>query len=90
MCLAAALGQYAGPVVPARAVASGLVAQEPLPLPEQAVRVLLGPERIESGWWDGADVRRDYYRVELRGGRQAWAYRPVGEQGPLLLQGWFA
>jgi hypothetical protein len=20
-----------------------------------------GPERIESGWWDGRDVRRDYY-----------------------------
>jgi len=23
--------------------------------------LLAGPERIESGWWDGADVARDYY-----------------------------
>jgi protein ImuB len=23
-----------------------------------------GPERIESGWWDGADTRRDYYVAE--------------------------
>ena len=50
----------------------------------------MGPERIESGWWDGADVRRDYYRVQTRTGQQGWAYRQVGEAGPLLLQGWFA
>ncbi|QXI30867.1 Y-family DNA polymerase [Pseudomonas vanderleydeniana] len=79
-----------GPLSQLGPLRPGWLLREPLPLPEQAVRVLLGPERIESGWWDGADVRRDYYRVELRGGRQAWAYRPVGEQGPLLLQGWFA
>ena len=23
--------------------------------------LLSGPERIESGWWDGGDVQRDYY-----------------------------
>jgi protein ImuB len=50
----------------------------------------MGPERIESGWWDGADVRRDYYLVETRSGQQGWAYRAVGEGGPLWLQGWFA
>ncbi|MDH1162213.1 DNA polymerase Y family protein, partial [Pseudomonas otitidis] len=49
-----------------------------------------GPERIESGWWDGDDIRRDYYRVLTHRGQQGWAFRPLGETGPLQLQGWFA
>jgi len=32
-------------------------------------------ERIESGWWDGRDIRRDYYRVADRQGRHFWVYR---------------
>ena len=55
-----------------------------------SARILMGPERIESGWWDGGDVRRDYYLIETRAGQQGWAYRAVGEDGPLWLQGWFA
>ena len=31
-------------------------------------------ERIESGWWDGADVRRDYFICELEHGARGWAY----------------
>ncbi|MBC2658542.1 DNA polymerase Y family protein [Pseudomonas sp. MSSRFD41] len=68
----------------------GWLLVDPQPLDEGAVRIVMGPERIESGWWDGADVRRDYYRVQTRTGQQGWAYRQVGEAGPLLLQGWFA
>ncbi|HBB21736.1 MAG TPA: DNA repair nucleotidyltransferase, partial [Pseudomonas sp.] len=48
-----------------------------------------GPERIESGWWDGADARRDYYRVQTTTGQQGWAFRAL-TGGPLLLHGWFA
>ncbi|MFJ2983294.1 MULTISPECIES: Y-family DNA polymerase [unclassified Pseudomonas] len=52
---------------------------------------LLGQaERIESGWWDGGDVRRDYYRIETREGLRGWAYRDLAQPGPLWLQGWFA
>ncbi|WP_060481985.1 DNA polymerase Y family protein [Pseudomonas sp. NBRC 111119] len=47
-------------------------------------------ERIESGWWDGGDVRRDYYRIETREGLRGWAYRDLSQGGPLWLQGWFA
>jgi protein ImuB len=32
---------------------------EPLPLPKP--EIMQGPERIESGWWDGKGVARDYY-----------------------------
>ncbi len=33
-----------------------------------------GPERIESGWWDGGDVRRDYYRASNPQGAMLWVY----------------
>ena len=34
-----------------------------------------GPERIESGWWDGRDVRRDYYVARTRAGARVWIFR---------------
>jgi len=34
-----------------------------------------GPERIETGWWRGRAVRRDYYRVETDEGRRHWLFR---------------
>jgi protein ImuB len=34
-----------------------------------------GPERIESGWWDGGDVRRDYFVAENPRGETVWIYR---------------
>jgi len=34
-----------------------------------------GPERIESGWWDGKDVRRDYFVAENPQGEIMWIYR---------------
>jgi len=41
-----------------------------------------GPERIESGWWDGRGVARDYYIARQCGGRTPEptpAGRPQGE-----------
>lgn len=68
----------------------GWLLAEPQSVPQGSARILMGPERIESGWWDGADVRRDYYLIQNRAGQQGWAWRAVGEGGPLWLQGWFA
>jgi protein ImuB len=62
----------------------------PIPLRERVERILAGPERIESGWWDGADMRRDYYIIETASHQRAWAFRPAGDDGPFMLQGWFA
>ena len=67
----------------------GWLLAQPIPLRDTHVRILAGPERIESGWWDG-DVRRDYYVVETSQGQRAWAFRPPGEQGAFMLHGWFA
>jgi protein ImuB len=36
-----------------------------------------GPERIESGWWDGRGVARDYYVArQIRGARQCGGRKP--------------
>ena len=76
----------------------GWLLPHPEPLRERGLQVLAGPERIESGWWDG-DVRRDYYLVETGQGQRAWAFRPAGDapatgsfhgDGGFMLHGWFA
>jgi protein ImuB len=40
-----------------------------------ALALLAGPERVESGWWDGNDVQRDYYLACDARGRHLWIYR---------------
>jgi protein ImuB len=57
---------------------------EPQPLEGWDGALITGPERIESGWWDGHDVRRDYYVARSRAGVRLWIFRerPPG-------QGWF-
>jgi protein ImuB len=50
--------------------------------------LLHGPERIESGWWDGGDVRRDYYRASNRRGAMLWVYQDLRSQA-WYLQGVF-
>lgn len=68
----------------------GWLLAAPQRLPESGVQLLGQAERIESGWWDGGDVRRDYYRIETREGLRGWAYQDLAAPGPLWLQGWFA
>lgn len=63
---------------------------QPVPLRDPQPRILSGPERLESGWWDGADARRDYYVLETGQGQRAWAYAPPGEREGWMLHGWFA
>jgi len=61
-----------------------------IPLRGPAPRILAGPERIESGWWDGGDARRDYYVVQTRNGQRAWAFLAAGASDGWMLHGWFA
>ena len=35
-------------------------------------------ERIESGWWDGEDLRRDYHVARSASGVRYWVYREHG------------
>jgi len=54
---------------------------QPLPCHDGRLKLTSGPERIESGWWDGGDASRDYYVAEDRNGAQLWVYcdRASGE-----------
>lgn len=47
-----------------------------------------GPERIETGWWRGKSIRRDYYRVETDGGSRFWVFRQL-DDGQWFLHGCF-
>ncbi|ULU23620.1 Y-family DNA polymerase [Dyella terrae] len=62
----------------------------PRPLRGPPPEVLAGPERLETGWWDGGDIRRDYYVVRTTQGQCAWVFCAPGEQGNWMLHGWFA
>jgi protein ImuB len=69
--------------------------EEPLSLAEafaQSPWILRdGPERIESGWWDGGDVRRDYFIAQTPAGGLAWIFRdPRSTDAEWRLHGWFA
>ena len=42
---------------------------------EHVIKSSWGPERIETGWWRGPHVERDYYRVETATGQRFWLFR---------------
>lgn len=64
----------------------------PRRLAEGEFTLLAGPERIESGWWDGAEARRDYFIARTSEASLAWVYRERGAQagGGWFLHGLFA
>ena len=47
---------------------------QPREIARQAKR-LRGPERIETGWWDGREVMRDYFETRAEDGLRLWVYR---------------
>lgn len=63
--------------------------EPPRRLAEGEFVLLAGPERIESGWWDGAEARRDYF-IARTGQSLAWIYRErsAGKCGTRP-EGWF-
>ena len=58
------------------------------------LQLLAGPERIESGWWDGGeavgDLRRDYFIALSADAGWLWIYRECRAPGGWFLQGVFA
>jgi protein ImuB len=52
----------------------------PSTLAEKYQRMILDdrsiePERLEGGWWDGNDIRRDYYAIRVERGQRVWIYQ---------------
>jgi protein ImuB len=48
---------------------------EPRELSLTRPELLRGPERIETGWWDGHEVTRDYFVARDAQGVRLWIYR---------------
>jgi protein ImuB len=46
-----------------------------LPRRRGALQLLSGPERIETAWWDGGDIARDYYVARDIHGVRLWIFR---------------
>ncbi len=53
---------------------------------EQPLELLAGPERIESGWWNGREAMRDYFVARSRNRALLWIYR---ERRPADNGGWY-
>lgn len=72
--------------------------EQPVPLSERAgfpwhqgvLRLLDGPERIETGWWDGRAIRRDYFVAQNPDQQRLWIYRTLGDPPCWYLHGLFA
>jgi len=62
--------------------------ESPRRIAEGEFSLLAGPERIESGWWDGAEARRDYFIARTGEISLAWIYRE--RAGDWFLHGYFA
>jgi protein ImuB len=61
-----------------------------VPRLQGALEMRAGPERIEAGWWDGSEVRRDYYVAANARGERFWIYREHRDPGAWYLHGVFA
>jgi protein ImuB len=70
---------------------------EPLPLvapqgnPEYhgLLTLLDGPERLETGWWDGNGIARDYFVASNPEGVHLWIYRNRSKEAAWHLHGIF-
>jgi len=67
-----------------------LVTEGGLPLLQGVLDLTSGPERIEAGWWDGEEVRRDYYVATNPRGESFWIYREHRDIAAWYLHGVFS
>ena len=54
------------------------------------LKLQAGPERIESGWWDGGDMMRDYFVAKNPKGSQFWIFQERRKPNGWFLHGLFA
>jgi protein ImuB len=67
-----------------------LITEKGHPTLQGALELTAGPERIEAGWWDGEEVRRDYYVATNPRGESFWIYREHRDLSAWYLHGVFA
>ncbi|HRQ59514.1 MAG TPA: DNA polymerase Y family protein [Azoarcus taiwanensis] len=64
----------------------------PQPRPLQGVdayRIEAGPERIETGWWDGEEVLRDYFVARAPDASRLWIFRDLRTSRDWFVHGYF-
>ena len=61
-----------------------------MPVLDGPLILLSGPERIESGWWDGFDIARDYFITASGEGAKYWIYRERQGNSSWYLHGIFS
>ena len=66
-----------------------LAAQNGLPRRRGPLRLMSEPERIETGWWDGGEVARDYYTAIDGHGVRLWVFRERAAPHGWFLHGVF-
>ncbi len=54
------------------------------------ISLISGPERIETCWWAGTDIERDYYIAQETNGSRLWIYRERTGERSWFLHGFFA
>jgi protein ImuB len=62
---------------------------EPRPCRRNDFRLEDGPERIEAGWWDGQECRRDYWIASDHHGRRVWIFHEHEPRSGWFLHGLF-
>jgi protein ImuB len=66
----------------------GWLLESPRPLPcrdgrprfDGALHLESGPERLETGWWDGGGIARDYWVARTPAGARVWIFRDLAAQ----------
>lgn len=66
-----------------------LITSDGHPSFQGALSLHAGPERIEAGWWDGEEARRDYYVALNAQGEAFWIYREHRDLSSWYLHGVF-
>ena len=70
---------------------------KPIPLRQEAgrlfyyssLRLLSGPERIETHWWSPQEIQRDYYVARNRQGMRLWIFHERQASSQHETRGWF-
>lgn len=60
-----------------------------LPLYQGRLRLLDGPERLETGWWDDDGIARDYFVAANPAGMHLWIFRNRDRESGWYLHGMF-
>jgi protein ImuB len=60
------------------------------PFYEGPLKLLSSAERIESGWWDSGQIRRDHFIAQTADGALVWIFREHKQPLGWFLQGYFA